>query len=338
MKKFLLLLLLFSYTTGYSQFNLKKLKKAKTSIKKEVKSATSKTKKPNQTKNMSNQFSQSPCNSAHKSLTKYLQKLDSKKAANQVSSSSYKSYITTAERYLKSIKSKCPDLDISTEENQLNSYRSDLNSQGSSDDKRQAAIRKGYYDKEINALVADTHPAYNSFYRAKVDLLTKAFEHYRHSKPTRSFQSLKEAKDAFSKIKSEHNDLDLSLVNSEINRLEGLLNSESGAEISSTLKKENDANYFRNIHMILAYFYSDTPHGADATQGLQFTNTHKKLYETQAFFKDFTKSDYLKKIETSKSSGTYPRVQFYVEQVVNGLDDYSNFINKSSSSFHAYLD
>ncbi|WP_282042925.1 hypothetical protein [Winogradskyella flava] len=324
MKKTILFIFLVSGTLGYSQLNLNKIKKAKSKVEKEL---------INTTKDMS----QNPCSSAQKSLTKYLQKLEDKKAENQVSSGSFKTYINSAERYLKSIKSKCPDLDISAEENQLNAFKSDLNNAGGADGARQASIRKGYYDKAIDDLVGDSHPAYNDFKKAKSNFLIKAFEYYRHNKPTESFTRLKEAKGEFSSIASNHKDLDFTIVHSEMKRLEGLLKSESGTEINSKLAKENVANYFRDIHMNLNYVYSETSHGADATQGLQFTESHKKLHKTQELFKDFSKTDYLQAVEDAKSNGTYTSAQFYIEKVVEALNDYSNFINKSASTFNTYL-
>lgn len=335
MKKTILFIVLITSFLGYSQINLKKLKKSKDKIEKEIKSAISSNK---ETTNNTTNKSKGACESAYKSLTKYLNKLEEKKTANQVSSGSFKTYIGSAERSLASIKSKCPDLDLSSEENQLNAYKSDLEGAGGVDVAREANIRKGYYDKAIDDLVSETHPAYNDFKKVKSNFLIKAFEYYRHNKPAESFMRLKEAKDEFSNFASNHNDLDFSLVNSEMSRLEALLNSESGSEITSKLSKENAADYFRNIHMKLNYVYSDTDHGADATQGLQLTSTHKKMYETQAFFKDFTKEGYLKAVETSKSNGTYSSAQFYIEKVIEALNDYSNFISKSASSFHAYLD
>lgn len=334
MNKTIAILLLFGLTAN-AQLNLKSLKKKKETIQKEIKSTTNtKNETPNQTKDMS----KGACDSAYKSLIKYLQKLEEKKAADEVSSGSFKTYITSAERNLESIKKKCPDLNMSSEENQLNTYKSELDAAGGADGARMANIQKGDYDKAVDNLVPNTHPAYNNFKKAKSQFLVYAFEHYRHKKPTESFKLISEAKNAFSSIKASHSDLDLSLVNSEIERLEGLLNSESGSEIATKLKKENAADYFRNIHMKLNYVYSDTSHGADATQGLQFSASHKKLLETQSFFKDFNKNEYLKAVEDAKSNGSYPRAQMYIEKVVEALNDYPNFITKSASSFHAYLD
>ncbi|MEM5566408.1 hypothetical protein WNY78_14905 [Psychroserpens sp. AS72] len=335
MKKTILFIFLIIGCFGYSQINLKKLKKAKTKIEKEIIS-TNNTK--NETFNQTKDMSKGACESAYKSLTKYLKKLDDKKAANEVFSGSFKTYIGSAERNLESIKSKCPDLDMSAEESQLNNFKLDLNEVGGSDEAREANIRKGYYDKAIDNLVTDLHPAYNDFSKAKSNFLIKAFEYYRHNKPAESFKRLKDAKDQFTTIASNHNDLDFSLINSEMSRLEVLLNSESGAEISSKLSKENTANYFRDIHMNLNYVYSETSHGADAKQGLQFTPSHKKLLKAQELFKDFSKTDYLQAVEDAKSNGTFTSAQFYIEKVVEALNDYSNFINKSSSSFHGYLD
>ncbi|EDP69835.1 hypothetical protein FBALC1_09897 [Flavobacteriales bacterium ALC-1] len=305
-------------TYSFSQINLKKLKKAKSQVEKEIKTTqNSKNKTLNQTKNMS----KGPCDSAHKSLTKYLKKLEDKKAANQVSSGSFKTYIGSTERYLKSIKSKCPDLDVSTEESQLNTFKSDLNNAGGADGARQANIRKGYYDKAIDNLVTSTHPAYNDFKKAKSQFLVIAFEHYRHQKPTESFKLISESKNAFSKIKSEYSDLDFSLINSELKRLEGLLKSESGSVITSKLARENDRNYFKDMSILWNSVYTDHDYPPDGLYGgnMQFL-TDK--------FKDFTKQGFFDKVESSKKNGTYPAVQSYAEKVSKGLNDYPRYINQ----------
>ncbi|MDO5981363.1 hypothetical protein [Flavivirga spongiicola] len=217
-KRYLLILLTFLFTGVLqhtnAQINLKKAKETMATVKK------------------------GPCDSALKSLNRYLEKLETKKAANETSSSSFKTYISNAERNLKAIQTKCPDLDISNEKKAFDSYKVD-------------------YENEA------------------------------------------------------------SLANSA----------------------ENAANYFRDIHMYLNHIYSDTEHGADAAQGLKFVNgSHNKLYETVTRFANFNKSDYMAKVEASKTNGTYTRVKFYVEQVVSALNDYPNFINKSQGTYKAYLD
>lgn len=277
------------------------------------------------------------CDSSVRSLTKALENLQKRKEQGKVSSGGFKTYLGNADRYLKAIKSKCPDLEISTQEEQLASFRSEYNAAGGADGVRKATMQKGYYDKQIDQLVPETHQAYNNYYRFKTDLLTKAFEYYRHKKPTNSFKSLKDAKEILTQITNKHQDLNLALVHSEIERLEGLLNSESGSEISSTLNKEADANYFRNLVMNLPYIYSEGPKGARGAKGLKdFTGDW--VYKTNKMFESFTVEQFQNNIETSKKEGTYPRVQFYAEQVQKALNDYPAFISKSNGMFNTYID
>lgn len=309
MKKIAMLLLLFSVCNlSYPQLNLKKLKNAKNSVEKE-------------TSNQIQDMSQSPCNSAYKSLTKYLQKLEEKKASNEVSSGSFKTYLGSSERNLESIKMKCPDLDISSEENQLNTYKSLLENAGGADGTREANIKKGYYDKTIDNLVANTHPAYNNFKSAKSQFLVIAFEYYRHNKPTESFKLISEAKDAFSEIGNEYSDLDFSLIDSELERLEGLLKSESGSEITSKLAKENDKDYFRNMDVLINAVYTGNDYPPDAFYKGDMKALTKK-------FEGFTKQDFFDKLEASKKNGTYPTVQSYADRISKGLNDYPRYISQ----------
>ncbi|WP_456438589.1 hypothetical protein [Psychroserpens sp.] len=318
MKKTILYIFLITSCISYSQINFKKLKKAKAKVEKEIKSTTNtKNKTSKQTKDMS----QNPCNSSYKSLTKYLQKLEDKKTANQVSSGSFKTYIGSAERNLNGIKSKCPDLDISIEENQLKTYKSDLSSAGGADGAREANIRKGYYDKVIDNLVPNTHPAYNNFKKAKSQFLIIAFEYYRHKKPTESFKLISESKTAFAKIKNEYTDLDFSLIDSELKRLEGLLTSESGTEIASKLAKENDRHYFKDMSILWNSVYTTHDYPPDGLYGGDMETLSNK-------FKDFTKQGFLDKIKAAKKGGTYPAVQTYAEKVSNALDDYPRYISQ----------
>lgn len=339
MNKFPIMLVLLFTTcfVGQTQIGLKKIKKKTAAISKRSKPTTSQKSNSDKTLDMTNSATKGPCDSNYKSLKRYLTKLSDKKAANEVAKNSFKSYLGTAQRYLEGIKSKCPDFNISSEENQLASYNIDYESTIGGNGDRQAQIRKGYYDKAIKDLVTDTHPAYNNFNKARSNLLTIAFEYFRHDKPTESFKAMKEARVAFAKIKSENSDLDLSLINSELERLEGMLDTKYGAEITKTLSKEDAVDYFRTIHSRLSYVYSDTDYGADATQGLKPGSTHTQLDKSVDYFKDFTKDGFIESVEESKNNGTYPRVQSYVEKVVAALEDYPNFISKSRGTYNAYL-
>lgn len=280
----------------------------------------------------------SPCDAKQKSLNSYLKKLNTKTAENKVATGSFKTYLASAQGYLDKIKSQCPDLDISKEEAELKNYSAEYESGGGADSNRQAEIRKGYYDKAIDNLVASTHPAYNEFYRAKSRGLVLAFQHYRHKKPTDSYKSVKECRTAFTEIKSSNDDLDFSLIDTELTRLEGLLQTEYGDKITTTLNNENAVDYFRNISTNLHLIYNESNYASDAANGLTFTQNHVKLYTTAEHFKSFTKEKYLQKVAEAKAGGTYPSVQFYTKKVVAALEDYPNFINKSKGAYHNYLD
>ncbi|MFK8061029.1 MAG: hypothetical protein AB8B78_13185 [Polaribacter sp.] len=261
------------------------------------------------------------CDSTLKSLKKYLSKLEEKKVANKITSGSFKSYIASAERNLTSIKKNCPDLNVSDQENQLNIYKLDLKNIGGLEGERVSKIRKGYYDKAIDNLVANTHPAFNDFKKAKSQFLIYAFEHYRHKKPTDSFKLISKAKTAFSIINNEYLDLDFSLINSELQRLERLLESESGSEITLKLSKEKDRNYFKDTNILWNSVYTRSNYPPDGLYGGDMKTLFNK-------FKTFTKQGFLDRVKASKESGTYPAVQYYAETVLNGLKDYPRYINE----------
>lgn len=319
----------------YPQFNLNKIKKVTSKVERTVKSNK---KKVAQVKKMTTKTSNNgPCDSKLQSLKRTLNKLDKLADTGKKNTTAFSSALSVAQRHLGSIKSRCPDLDISSEEAKLKSLSSGLEGYTKPAADPAKKMREGKYNPKIDGLVPNTHPAYNDFYRARIDLLTTAFENYKHGKATRSFKLMNEAKQKFNKIASEHSDLDLSLVTSELNRLEKLLGNESGKEIATTLKKEADANYFRNLVMNIPYIYSKGPNGARGAKGLKdFTGDW--VYKTEEMFKDFTVDGFKEEVNAAKKNGTYPRVQFYAEQFQKVLDDYPTFITKSNQMFRTYLD
>ncbi len=139
------------------------------------------------------------------------------------------------------------------------------------------------------------------------------------------------AEKTITKIEKQCPDLDIS---GEKSKLQGYQNNNENNENDG---KSSDSDYFKTIFTRLNYVYNKADLGADGAKGLKFFSTHKNLDDTKAIYGDFSKTDYLKKVEEAKLNGTYEDQRFFIDRTIESLNDYPRFIANSAPTFREYL-
>ncbi|MEN0005053.1 MAG: hypothetical protein AAF798_12960 [Bacteroidota bacterium] len=139
------------------------------------------------------------------------------------------------------------------------------------------------------------------------------------------------AEKTLAKIKKKCPNLDVSAEEQQLASIKG----EQTADKAEASNDEQD--YFKNIYTRLPYVYTKADVGAAGTDGLKFFSTHKNLEKAKALYGDFSKADYLSKVEQAKQDGTYEKHRFFIDRTVNALNDYPRFIDNSASTFNEYV-